>query len=115
MSGLMGSFYIGTAGLTTAQRGLNTVAHNLSNVETKGYVRQQTLLTQSYVRVVGENINDIYTVGYGSETEAIRHIRDEFLDKQYREEYGRKGFYDAEYEAVSEITEIFGEIEGVAF
>ena len=38
---LFGSLYIGDSGLRTSQHGLNTVAHNLSNLNTPGYVRQQ--------------------------------------------------------------------------
>ena len=38
---LMGSLYIGSSGLQTSQNALNTTAHNLSNVDTTGYTRQQ--------------------------------------------------------------------------
>ena len=38
---LMGSLYIGASGLQTSQNALNTTAHNLSNVDTTGYTRQQ--------------------------------------------------------------------------
>ncbi|MBR5944400.1 MAG: hypothetical protein IKZ94_05575, partial [Lachnospiraceae bacterium] len=41
---LMGSFYVGLSGLQTGQNALNTTAHNLSNIDTEGYTRQQTLL-----------------------------------------------------------------------
>ena len=41
---LMGSLYVGTSGLQTSQNSLNTTAHNLSNMGTTGYVRQQVLL-----------------------------------------------------------------------
>ena len=41
---LMGSLYIGSSGLQTSQNSLNTTAHNLSNMDTTGFVRQQVLL-----------------------------------------------------------------------
>ena len=34
---LFGSLYVGASGLQTGQNALNTTAHNLSNVDTKGY------------------------------------------------------------------------------
>jgi flagellar hook-associated protein 1 FlgK len=40
---LMGSLYIGVSGLQTSQNALNTTAHNISNTDTTGYVRQQIL------------------------------------------------------------------------
>ena len=38
---LFGSLYIGASGLQTSQNALNTTAHNMSNIDTVGYVRQQ--------------------------------------------------------------------------
>ena len=38
---LMGSLYIGASGLQTSQNALNTTAHNMSNIDTTGFVRQQ--------------------------------------------------------------------------
>ncbi|MCQ2506013.1 MAG: flagellar hook-associated protein FlgK [Lachnospiraceae bacterium] len=113
--GLMSSFYIGTSGLAVSQRALNTVSHNIANVETEGYVRQQVLGKSSFTREIGQNEKNNFIVGYGAETEAIRHVRDIFLDKSYRKEYGRQEFYNVQYKAVSEIEDIFGETEGVAF
>ena len=41
---LMGSIYVGTTGLQTSQNALNTTGHNITNADTAGYVRQQTML-----------------------------------------------------------------------
>ena len=38
---LFGSLYIGVSGLQTSQNALNTTAHNMSNIDTVGYTRQQ--------------------------------------------------------------------------
>ena len=40
MANGLGSFYVGAAGLQSAQNALNTTANNFANVDTKGYVRQ---------------------------------------------------------------------------
>ena len=40
---LMSGLFLGATGLQTSQNSLHTTAHNLSNIETPGYVRQQTL------------------------------------------------------------------------
>ena len=39
--GSMSGLYIGASGLMTNQNALNTTAHNLANVDTAGYSRQQ--------------------------------------------------------------------------
>lgn len=113
--GLMSGLYTGVSGLTVNQRGLNATAHNLSNVETKGYVRQQAVFTDSFYRTIGESSVSSYQVGYGAQADAIRQVRDIFYDKAYRQELGRQQFYQAQYEATTEVEEILGETEGVAF
>lgn len=47
---LMSSFYIGVSGLQTSNNALNTTAHNMSNLDTQGYTRQQVQQgTRNYV------------------------------------------------------------------
>lgn len=52
---LMGSIYVGTSGLQTSQNVLNTVAHNMTNVDTKGYTRQQSLLGTKMYNTISVN------------------------------------------------------------
>ena len=113
--GLMSSLYTGVSGLQVSQRGLNTTAHNLSNLETEGYVRQQTLQTDSFYSNLGTNHISYLQVGHGAAAAAITQVRDNFLDKAYRQEFGRQHFYEAQYECATEMEEILGETEGVAF
>lgn len=112
---LMSSLYTGVSGLSVSQRGLNATAHNLSNVETKGYVRQQTILTDSFYTTIGSNAVSYLQVGHGATAAAITQVRDQFLDRSYRQELGRQQFYQAQYESATEMEEILGETEGVAF
>jgi flagellar hook-associated protein 1 FlgK len=111
----MSSLYVGTSGLGVSQNGLNTTAHNLSNVETEGYVRQQTVLQTSQYLKIGQSYISPMQTGLGAETAVVRQVRDTFLDKSYRTEVGRQGFYDSQYETASEIENLMGELEGVAF
>ena len=113
--GLMSSLYTGVSGLQVSQRGLNTTAHNLSNLETEGYVRQQTLQTDSFYSNLGTNHISYLQVGHGAAAAAVTQVRDNFLDKAYRQEFGRQHFYEAQYECAKEMEEILGETEGVAF
>ena len=41
MANGMAGLFVGSSGLKTAQTALNTTAHNLSNINTTGYTRQQ--------------------------------------------------------------------------
>lgn len=113
---LFGGLYVGKSGLQTSQNALNTVAHNLSNLNTTGYVRQQ-------VAQADTNYNTISTskaiaksqTGDGVKYSECRHIRDTFLDEIYREESGRYSFYESSYSSIMEIEDILGELDGAAF
>lgn len=111
----MSGLYIGVSGMRTSQNALNTTAHNLANVDTKGFVRQQVVLKDTMYRSLKVDRIGSNQVGYGVTTDIVRQVRDQFLDKSYRLEVGRQGFYDAQYTAVSELENVFGELEGVAF
>ena len=56
---LMGSLYIGQSGLQTSQNALNTVAHNLSNVDTQGYTRQQVSMTDKEYNTLTMNATGV--------------------------------------------------------
>lgn len=107
--------HIGVTGLNVSQAALNVTAHNLANVDTKGYVRQQPIFTDSQYIKTGESYLASMQQGLGASFAEIRQIRDIFLDQAYREEVGRQAFYEAQYEAVSEVESLFGELEGVQF
>ena len=53
---LMGSLYIGKSGLQTGQNALHTTAHNMSNSDTVGYVRQQVLLGTSIYNTIKTDV-----------------------------------------------------------
>lgn len=112
---LMGSIYVGTSGLQTSNNALNTSAHNLSNVETKGYTRQQILQGAKYYNTIGiASISDMQ-VGLGVDYTKCRQVRDVFLDASYRKENGRSSFYEICSETTGEIETLLGEMEGASF
>ncbi len=112
---LFGDLSVGTSGLKAGQYGLNVVAHNLANVDTEGYVRQQMVYDSSPYLLIGQTSVSPMQVGLGVDPAQVRQVRDVFLDKAYRQESGRQGYYEAQRDAVSEIEDLFGELQGVAF
>ena len=78
MSGLFGGLELGKRALMTNQLWLNTIGHNIANVNTPGYSRQRVLTTTS------DPFNHpIGPVGTGVKAVNINHIRDLFLNQQY--------------------------------
>ncbi len=111
----MSAMYTGVSGLTANQRGLTVAGHNLSNVETEGYVRQQMETTDSFYRTVGRTGKALLQCGHGTTVTSTKQVRDRFRDKTYREELGRQNYYKLQYESTGEVEDIFGETEGVPF
>jgi flagellar hook-associated protein 1 FlgK len=80
-------------GLNTALRGvqaqqaaLDVVAHNIANVETPGYSRQEAVFSASpTLRVDGTKQDGTGAqLGTGVDVQSYRRLRDDFLDLQFR-------------------------------
>ncbi len=107
---LFGSLYIGVSGLQTSNNALNTTAHNMSNLDTIGYTRQQVAQgTRTYVTISKSNKTNWKQTGLGVNYTLTRQERDLILDKNYRRESGRMSFYDVSANALEEIEYILGE------
>lgn len=115
--GLMGSLYVGSSGLQTSQNALNTTAHNLTNVDTTGYVRQQVQQSSRSYLTLSVDVRSVNNkqVGLGVTYSRVKHIRDYFLDKIYRRESGRSMFYQVSTEVMEEVEGQLGEMHGEAF
>lgn len=114
---LFGSLYIGSSGLQTSQNALNTTAHNMSNIDTVGYTRQQVQLGTRIYKTISTSGSAIayQQTGLGVSYTQVKQIRDYFLDKSYRRESGRSAYYDTSASAIEEIENLFRELEGEAF
>ena len=115
--GLFGSLYIGASGLQTSQNALNTVAHNLSNVDTQGYTRQQVAQAdRSYNNISKDaKIVSYKQTGLGVYYSRVRQVRDYFLDQTYRREVGRMSFYQVSYSTFTQVDDLLGEFTGKSF
>lgn len=117
MANGFGSLYIGASGVQNAQSALNTTANNLANVDTKGYVRQQVRFADknyTTLKISASNVN-MHQSGLGVSIGDVVHSRDIFLDKTYRQEMGRKGFYTAHYDTATYVEDLFQETNGEQF
>ncbi len=114
---LMGSLFTGVSGLQTSQNSLNTTAHNLSNIGTTGYVRQQSLQATAQYATIQINTKGVsdQQVGLGVVYAKVRQVRDQFLDQTYRRESGRSSFYNASSNAIAQAEGLLGELQDSSF
>jgi len=73
-------FNIGLSGLYAAQAGLLTTSHNISNVSTPGYSRQQVLQGTATPQFTGGGY-----IGQGTDVETVRRVYDNFLTTSARQ------------------------------
>ncbi|MCL2564837.1 MAG: flagellar basal body protein [Defluviitaleaceae bacterium] len=102
-------FNTAISGLNAARTGLAVTGHNMANVTTVGYTRQQALQHNfSY-----QNIGNRLQVGMGNDITMIRQVRDRFLDLQFRGEIGRMAFHGVVYTTGNRLEEIYGELQSL--
>lgn len=104
MSGLFSGLEIGKRALAANQLWLNTIGHNISNVNTPGYSRQRVNITAS-------RPEDHYAgqVGTGVTVTDIRNVRDLFLNQQYQNERKKLGQWESMEKTMTQIEQMFNE------
>lgn len=97
--------------LAVQQAALYTTGHNISNANTKGYSRQRVDMSTSLpYPAVGRNRPEIPgQFGTGVEIGAVTRVRNEFLDKQFRSENSRVGFWHVQSNAMYRMEELINE------
>lgn len=96
--------HISSSGLRASNASLNTTANNISNADTDGYSRQQTV-QQAYEAL--RTFTTYGCAGAGVDTIAIERIRDEFYDTKYWNNQCLVGEYEVKQEYYSQIEAYF--------
>lgn len=82
---------IASSGLTAYQASLNTTANNVSNVQTKGYTRQNANLEASEALRVNAKYG---SQGAGVTVLSIKQVRNEYYDTKFWENQSYMGMYE---------------------
>ena len=90
MSSTFGGLEMGKSALNAFRLGMQTVGHNISNMNTDGYSRQRVIFST----VTPEDIAHVGQLGQGMYASTIERIRDEFLDFQYRDNNATLGYWE---------------------
>ncbi|MFF2752159.1 flagellar hook-associated protein FlgK [Psychrobacillus sp. NPDC058041] len=111
----MGSTFMGLEtskrGLFTQQSALYTTGHNISNANTLGFSRQRVNM-EATLGYPGTGLNAPKIAGHlgtGVQAQSVQRIRDEFIDRQYRQETTKLGYWESRANAISQIEDIVTE------
>jgi len=104
MPGLFQGLEIGKRALLSHQYNLQTIGHNIANVDTPGYTRQRVSISAAYPEqsAVGQ-------IGSGIQVNNVRQIRDLFLGEQYREAQKYYGQWSYKEKILSQVESLFNE------
>ncbi|QBK25340.1 flagellar hook-associated protein FlgK [Ureibacillus thermophilus] len=95
-------------GLFTQQSALYTTGHNIANANTEGYSRQRVNMSPT-LGYPGAGLNAPMTAGYigtGVKTDSVQRIRNEFIDRQYRQETNKLGYWESKASAINQMEDI---------
>jgi flagellar hook-associated protein 1 len=99
-------------GLLAQQQAIDVAGHNVANASTAGYSRQEAVLepTRPYLIPANSvNTGAGAQLGSGVDVAAIRRVRDQFLDLQYRAQQMSLGDATARTTSLDEAELAFGE------
>ncbi len=95
---------IAYTGLMASNASLNTTGNNISNVETKGYSRQQTVQQAAHAL---RTFTTYGCAGAGVDTLAIERVRNEFYDVKYWNNNSSLGNYEMKQYYLKQIENYF--------
>ncbi len=104
MPGLFQGLEIGKRALAATQINLQTIGHNIANVNTPGYSRQRVRIGATY-----PDERSYGAIGTGVGVNDIRHVRDLFLGEQYRQTNMELGEWTYKEKILSQVETIFNE------
>ncbi len=102
--GIMGLFDIAKSALSVAQQGLTVTGHNVANVNTPGYSRQEVLLSEN--QPVNGRPGQI---GTGVRVTEIRRAVDTFIDRALVDSSERSGRLTVMRDELSRLQSLFGD------
>lgn len=101
MASTFGSFEIARSGMLAYQAAIQTTAHNVANIETKGYSKQVANMTSMV-----SNRSGFLVQGAGVLVTDIARLRDEYYDVKFQSTQSAYSLYDTERVYLNEMQSI---------
>ena len=101
MGSLLG---IGVSAISTAQLNMLTTEHNISNVNTRGFHRQEAIQASNVPMSSGAGF-----VGSGSHVQTVRRMYGQFLDDQVSSASAQAQFYDTYHAEIKQIDDLLAD------
>jgi len=107
--GLLGGLNTARDSLATAQIGVSTTSHNISNAENKDYTRQRVIQKTNTPAPFGAT--DL--IGTGTQVSEITRVHDEFVFSRYQASSERVSYSETLKRNLEEVNSYFPDMDGV--
>ena len=111
MSSSFFGFSIGVKALSASQKALEVLSHNIANINTEGYRRQDVILKTSRPEgnpAINRKIS-AGQIGSGVDVSEIRRMYDHYIDRQMNKELQNSGKWEAGIKSFEQIETILAE------
>ncbi|WP_225743880.1 flagellar hook-associated protein FlgK [Marinilactibacillus sp. Marseille-P9653] len=105
MSGLFGTLNTATSGLKAQQNALQTIGHNVSNMNTPGYSKQRVNLQTN----IAQQVAGVGQVGTGVQVGSISRMQDQFINTQLMNGYSTTGKHQSLSDTIGQLEATFNE------
>ncbi|MGI5918327.1 MAG: flagellar hook-associated protein FlgK [Christensenellales bacterium] len=112
MSSLFYGLEIARTGLTVSQKAINLSGHNIANANTEGYTRQRLVINSIQPASVNVRLSSISrgSVGGGATVALVDQIRNDYLDRQFRNQNTRLGYWQVKADEMEYIEMVVNEL-----
>jgi len=108
MSSIFSGLNTAVTGLNSAQVGVDTTSHNISNAENKNYTRQRVIQEANKPASLTNS-----ALGTGTHIASITRVHNEFVYTRYQQSSERTSYIDTLQQNLEEISGFFPDAEGV--
>ena len=99
----------GVLGTYTSKMAMSVTGHNVANANTDGYSRQRPDIVATPPSSTGAFGGSTLNIGTGSTVSRVERIRDEFLDRQFREISKNYAYWDEKTQNLHYMEQILSE------
>ena len=112
MSGLFYGLEIARTALTVSQKAINLTGHNISNANTEGYTRQRLIVNAIEPASANARLSPITkgAIGGGVEVSLVEQIRSDYLDRQFRNQNAKLGYWQTRADELEYIETTVNEL-----
>ena len=100
----MSIYSVATSALQSAQVAIATVGHNIANVNTEGYRRQEVILGTNGATRTGSGF-----LGQGVNVNTVQRVYSELLERQVSRSEAQAGYLDQYLQGMQQINNILGD------